>query len=69
MGFHFAAFALNFSDIPQNWDWYHNEFLGCGDYKGNTWRPTSAILCVEDRSHTATKHLPYTFKASPNDLL
>lgn len=69
LGFHFAVFALDSSDIPQNWDWFHNEFLGCGEYKGNTWRPTSAILRVEDRSHPATKHLPNTFKASPNDLL
>src|ERR1051325_469806 len=24
IGFHFAGFALNNSDFPQNWDWYHN---------------------------------------------
>src|ERR1700710_1594586 len=23
MGFHFAAFALTPSAVPQNWDWYH----------------------------------------------
>ena len=44
MGFHFAGFALTPSTYPQNWDWYHNEFLGSGSYAGNTWRPTSAIL-------------------------
>ena len=44
MGFHFSAFALTPSDFPQNWDWYHNQFLGSGQYKSNTWRPTSAIL-------------------------
>src|SRR5258708_7203572 len=27
MGFHFSAFALTSSDFPQNWDWYHNEFI------------------------------------------
>ena len=27
IGFHFAAFALDNSDFPQNWDWYHNVFL------------------------------------------
>ncbi len=27
LGFHFAAFALTPSEYPQNWDWYHNEFL------------------------------------------
>ncbi|MFD1142892.1 ThuA domain-containing protein [Larkinella insperata] len=67
MGFHFAAFALTPSAYPQNWDWYHNQFLGAGSYKSNTWRPTSAILRVEDRSHPATKHLPVTFKSSPNE--
>lgn len=67
IGFHFAAFALTPSAYPQNWDWYHNELLGSGEYKGNTWRPTSAILRVEDRKHPATKHLPITFKASPNE--
>src|SRR5712672_1766873 len=46
MGFHFAGFALTPSDFPQNWDWYHNEFLGAGSYVGNTWRPTSALLRV-----------------------
>ncbi len=67
MGFHFAAFALMPSDIEQNWDWYHNHFLGSGQYKSNTWRPTSAILQVEDRKHPITKHLPKRFKASPNE--
>jgi hypothetical protein len=27
LGFHFAAFALDKSAYPQNWDWYHNQFL------------------------------------------
>ncbi|MGV3560879.1 ThuA domain-containing protein [Larkinella arboricola] len=67
MGFHFAAFALTPSAYPQNWDWYHNEFVGAGSYKSNTWRPTSAILRVEDRQHPATRHLPVTFKSSPNE--
>ena len=67
MGFHFAGFALTPSDYPQNWDWYHNQFLGSGSYVSNTWRPTSAILRVEDSTHPATKHLPKTFKSSPNE--
>lgn len=67
MGFHFSAFALTPSAYPQNWDWYHNVFLGSGQYKSNTWRPTSAILRVEDSRHPATKHLPKTFRASPNE--
>ncbi len=67
IGFHFAAFALNNSDFPQNWDWYHNVFLGSGEYGSNTWRPTSALLRVEDGKHPATRNLPPTFKASPNE--
>ena len=67
MGFHFAAFALTPSSYPANWDWYQNSFLGSGAYLSNTWRPTSAILRVEDRRHPATKHLPETFKSSPNE--
>ena len=67
IGFHFAGFALTPSAFPQNWDWYHNEFLGCGEYKGNTWRPTTAILKVENRRHPVTKHMPSSFIASPNE--
>nr|WP_229311474.1 ThuA domain-containing protein [Larkinella rosea] len=67
MGFHFAAFALTPSAYPQNWDWYHNEFVGAGSYKSNTWRPTPAVLRVEDRNHPATKKLPQTFKSAPNE--
>lgn len=67
IGFHFAAFALTPSEFPQNWDWYHNEFLGSGEYKGNTWRPTSAILLVEDNKHQVTRTLPERFTAAPNE--
>ncbi|MCE5345786.1 MAG: ThuA domain-containing protein [Bacteroidales bacterium] len=67
MGFHFCAFALTPSAYPQNWDWYHNQFLGSGQYAGNTWAPTTAVLRVEDRQHPATKNLPETFTASPNE--
>jgi hypothetical protein len=67
MGFHFAGFALTPSDYPQNWDWYHNEFIGAGEYKSNTWRPTSAILKAEAKDHPALKNIPSTFKSSPNE--
>jgi hypothetical protein len=67
MGFHFAAFALTPSDYPQNWDWYHDEFLGSGEYSSNTWRPTSAVLRVEDTDHPATRNLPVTFNSAPNE--
>jgi len=67
MGFHFAAFALTPSSYPQNWDWYHNQFLGSGEYVSNTWRPTSAVLRVEDTNHPALKRLPPTFASAPNE--
>jgi uncharacterized protein len=67
MGFHFAGFALTPSEVPQNWDWYHNVFIGAGQYKGNTWHPTSAILRVEDSTHPVMKRLPHLFKSSPNE--
>ncbi|RYF54901.1 MAG: ThuA domain-containing protein, partial [Cytophagaceae bacterium] len=67
MGFHFAAFALTPSTYPQNWDWYHNQFLGSGQYGSNTWRPTSAILRVEAPTHPITRGLPHTWKAAPNE--
>ncbi|RZK70150.1 MAG: ThuA domain-containing protein [Pedobacter sp.] len=67
MGFHFAAFALTPSSYPQNWHWYHQTFLGSGGYGSNTWRPTSAILRVEDPKHPATNKLRSTFKSAPNE--
>lgn len=67
MGFHFSAFSLTPSDYPQNWDWYHNVFLGSGSYVSNTWRPTAAVLRVEDSKFPALKNLPPTFKSAPNE--
>ena len=67
MGFHFAGFALTPSAVPANWDWYHNVFLGAGSYVSNTWRPTAAVLRVEDRAHPATRHLPATFTSAPSE--
>jgi hypothetical protein len=67
MGFHFAAFALTSSAFNQDWDWYHKQLIGAGQYAGNTWAPTTAILKVEDRKHPATRNLPETFVASPNE--
>lgn len=61
MGFHFSAFALNNSQFPQNWDWYHKEFLGSEEYKSNTWRPTSAIL-KNEKGFIKSK-----FKSAPNE--
>lgn len=67
LGFHFCAFALTPSTFPQDWNWYHDIFLGSGQYVSNTWRPTSAVLKVEDRDHPVAKNLPETFTSSPNE--
>lgn len=67
LGFHFSAFALTPSKYPQNWPWYHQQFLGSGEYSSNTWRPTEAVLRVENAEHPATKNLPKTFTSSPNE--
>lgn len=67
IGFHFSAFALTPSQYPQNWDWYHNEFLGSGQYASNTWRPTPAILRRETGKHPAVKNLPDTFRSAANE--
>ena len=67
IGSHFAAFALNGSAVTQNWNWYHNDFLGSGEYVSNTWRPTSAFLKVEDQQSVFTQGLGSLFKASPNE--
>lgn len=67
MGFHFAAFSLADSAFPDNWNWYHQQFLGSGAYGSNTWRPTPAILRIENQNHPATQQLPQRFKSSPNE--
>ena len=66
IGFHFSAFALNDSEYPQNWNWYHNTFLGSGEYVSNTWKPTLAVLKIENQ-HSTTKNLPKTFASAPNE--
>jgi hypothetical protein len=63
MGCHFAAY----NPEPSDWDWYFNQFLASGGYGGNTWRPTSANLKVEDTAHPIAKGLGTLFKAAPNE--
>ncbi|WP_298740963.1 carbohydrate-binding protein [uncultured Chitinophaga sp.] len=57
MGFHVSAFTQNASE----WSWYHNTFLGKGNFVRNTWFPTSAILRCEDNTHPSTQRLTTTF--------
>lgn len=67
IGFHFSAFALTPSAFPQNWDWYHEKFLGSGQYVSNTWRPTSARLTIENTNHSIAAGLPNLIQSSPNE--
>ncbi|MEV4755866.1 ThuA domain-containing protein [Micromonospora sp. NPDC049559] len=62
-GFHVSAFNTN----PSGWDWYHNQFLGTGAFRNNTWGPTTAVLRVEDRAHPSTVRLPATFTSSVSE--
>ncbi|MEU9011890.1 ThuA domain-containing protein [Streptomyces sp. NPDC048479] len=63
MGFHVSAFTTN----AQEWPWYHNQFLGSGNFKSNTWGPTTAVLRTEDRTHPSTVGLPATFTSSVSE--
>ncbi|MET7684812.1 ThuA domain-containing protein [Streptomyces sp. NPDC005423] len=63
MGFHVSAFTTD----AASWSWYHNQFLGSGNFVSNTWGPTAVTLKVEDRTHAATKNLPATFGSSVSE--
>ena len=67
VGFHFAAFALKDSAVKPDWSWYHDTFLGSGEYGSNTWRPTSAVLKVESPDHPVLNDIPATFQSAPNE--
>lgn len=57
MGFHAAAFCMDEVNPADHWFWYQDEFLGCGDYKNNTWNPTSEPLRVETHDFCATTNI------------
>jgi hypothetical protein len=63
IGFHVAAYTA----MPLDWDWYFNQLLGSGAYNGNTWRPTSANLRVEDTAHPVAQGLGALFASAPNE--
>jgi hypothetical protein len=63
MGIHFAAY----NGAPSDWDWYFNQFLCSGGYNGNTWRPTSANLKIEDTTHPVAQGLGNLLVAAPNE--
>ena len=66
-GISLSGFALTPSKYPQNWDWYHDEFLGAGQYVSNTWRPTAATLRVESTNHPIVAGLPRTITSAPSE--
>ncbi|MEU8271738.1 ThuA domain-containing protein [Sphaerisporangium sp. NPDC049002] len=63
MGFHVSAFNTD----PQTWPWYHNQFLGTGAFRSNTWGPTSVVLRTENATHPSTGRLPATFTSSVSE--
>lgn len=63
MGFHVCAYTANASA----WSWYHNTFLGTGNFTTNTWGPSSATLRVDDRTHPSTTRLPATFTSAVSE--
>ena len=63
MGFHVCAFTTEAS----SWPWYHEEFLGSGNFRSNTWNPTTECLKVETHDHFSTEFLPDTFMSTHNE--
>ncbi len=63
LGFHVSAFTTD----AGSWSWYHNTFLGSGNFASNTWGPTAVTLEVEDRTSPATVNLPATFTSSVSE--
>ncbi|WP_285742962.1 ThuA domain-containing protein [Lentzea sp. NBRC 105346] len=60
-GFHVAAFTQNANE----WPWYHNTFLGSGNFVNNTWGPTTAVLRTSQ--HPSTMRLPQTYTSSVSE--
>ncbi|MFJ4369254.1 ThuA domain-containing protein [Streptomyces chartreusis] len=63
MGFHVSAFTTD----AGSWPWYYNNFLGSGNFRSNTWGPTTAVLRTEDRTHPSTTGLPTTFTSAVSE--
>jgi len=67
MIFHHAGFALECSQITNNWTWYHDTLIGSGQWLGNTWDPSDIIIHVENPNHPVTTGLNLTFRSTPNE--
>jgi type 1 glutamine amidotransferase len=63
IGYHVSAFTTN----SAGWDWYHNKFLGSGNFRSNTWGPTPAQMKVEDPTHPVTLGFPTVFKSETSE--
>jgi type 1 glutamine amidotransferase len=63
IGCHVSAY----NDDSSHWDWYFNEFLGCGHFNDNTWSPTPARLDVLDSNHPFSKGLGSSFESAPSE--
>ncbi|WP_306329682.1 ThuA domain-containing protein [Streptomyces venezuelae] len=63
LGFHVSAFTTQAS----GWDWYYNRFLGSGDFRSNTWGPTTALVRTENASHPAAAGLPATWTTAVSE--
>ncbi|WP_084556960.1 ThuA domain-containing protein [Hamadaea tsunoensis] len=63
LGFHVSAFTTD----ANSWSWYHNTFLGSGNFVSNSWGPTAETLKIEDRTHPSTIHLPATISSAVSE--
>ncbi|MEU4220416.1 RICIN domain-containing protein [Actinoplanes sp. NPDC026623] len=63
MGFHVSAFTTD----ANSWSWYHNTFLGSGNFATNTWGPTAETLKIEDRNHPSMAGLPATIPSAVSE--
>ncbi|MFG3658713.1 ThuA domain-containing protein [Streptomyces sp. NPDC047706] len=63
LGFHVSAFTTD----AASWPWYYDTFLGSGNFRSNTWGPTTAVLRTEDRTHPSTAALPATFTSAVSE--
>ncbi|MEU6945150.1 ThuA domain-containing protein [Streptomyces sp. NPDC046316] len=63
LGFHVSAFTTNAS----GWNWYYNQFLGSGNFRSNTWGPTTAVMRTENAAHPAVAGLPTTWTSAVSE--
>ncbi|MFJ3906435.1 ThuA domain-containing protein [Streptomyces sp. NPDC090025] len=63
LGFHVSAFTTD----AGGWNWYYNQFLGSGNFRSNTWGPTTAVLRTENASHPVAASLPTTWTSAVSE--